>query len=841
MPAQAKCFVCKGDTGRFRLPSDLTRKTKWMRLLNVKDTNCRICENHFEESDIYLTKTGKKYLREGAEPLPYNISNGMLSDVTVICENKKFFCHKVVLASQSGLLREILKEECDCSIFLPDISSSELQNLLKFLYTGQCFVKNVEDFIKILSTFDIDIHSNHITLEKRKQSKGQKRKFKDQDKSSKAKKVQKTNNKPKNISRIIPRGLQNKSNWCYVNATLQGISCPPFFELMKKLASNIDHTNVSSPMLESILTFIGKFNITNNNSFKIGDSFEPTSVYKMLINNNGPFNVIEGRQEDAQEFLHCLLDGLSEEMSKLNIFEESADVKVTPIQSLFEGQYESVVTHGETSETKVETFFTLPLVIESNEIRSIDDALTHNFAEEELEHFVSSETGLPVKAKRRLSIKELPKILVLHLKRFKYEGGIQKVMKNVTHGFELNIPEHIMTNTSSNNCKSYKLQSIVYHIGKKATGGHYVSDTLNDKTWIHFDDSLVKAISMTNVLHPESTKTPYLLLYIRGDIVGENLIDKTLTEEVLSQPVMTSDPEVVDLSSMPQLTPEVDNRSLAEEVLSLPVMTSDPEEEDLSSMPVLTPEVDNLFPLSPLSPLSSMPILTPEVATTSSPQVSSMPLLTPDAENLTSSPLHNLQSQEHDTTSVTRGGNTTNGGAISVRYFLKQIMKYVSEASPNSSENFKIHTELNIKYLFDILEQCRPVGQQRMKSVSTSTEDPSKIHLSFKGNRYSSKEIRGSATIMYSSYKTFKFLRENSIVPLPSRRTVQRRTEKFRFGPKRNGEFLSLLKTKIEEIKEAESLILSFDEMDIHKEPSYSSKLKTLFPAHKVRICIYRS
>ena len=134
-----------------------------------------------------------------------------------------------------------------------------------------------------------------------------------------------------------------------------------------------------------------------------------------------------------------------------------------------------------------------------------------------------------------------------------------------------------------------------------------------------------------------------------------------------------------------------------------------------------------------------------------------------------------------------------------MRYFLKQIMKYVSEASPNSSENFKIHTELNIKYLFDILEQCRPVGQQRMKSVSTSTEDPSKIHLSFKGNRYSSKEIRGSATIMYSSYKTFKFLRENSIVPLPSRRTVQRRTEKFRFGPKRNEEFLSLLKTKIEE------------------------------------------
>lgn len=46
-----------------------------------------------------------------------------------------------------------------------------------------------------------------------------------------------------------------------------------------------------------------------------GIAFEPTYVYTMLKNTScaSVFSV-EGRQEDAEEFLSCLLNGISDEM-----------------------------------------------------------------------------------------------------------------------------------------------------------------------------------------------------------------------------------------------------------------------------------------------------------------------------------------------------------------------------------------------------------------------------------------------------------------------------------------------------------------------------------------------
>ena len=45
-----------------------------------------------------------------------------------------------------------------------------------------------------------------------------------------------------------------------------------------------------------------------------GPSFEPTMIYRMLSAVNISLAVKQGRQEDAEEFLSCLLNGLHEEM-----------------------------------------------------------------------------------------------------------------------------------------------------------------------------------------------------------------------------------------------------------------------------------------------------------------------------------------------------------------------------------------------------------------------------------------------------------------------------------------------------------------------------------------------
>lgn len=49
-----------------------------------------------------------------------------------------------------------------------------------------------------------------------------------------------------------------------------------------------------------------------------GPAFEPAYVYKMLSAMHAAFP-IEGRQEDAEEFLSCLLNGLNDEMLEVRV------------------------------------------------------------------------------------------------------------------------------------------------------------------------------------------------------------------------------------------------------------------------------------------------------------------------------------------------------------------------------------------------------------------------------------------------------------------------------------------------------------------------------------------
>ena len=54
---------------------------------------------------------------------------------------------------------------------------------------------------------------------------------------------------------LLPRGLINKGNWCYINATLQAlIACPPFVHLIKSLNPFIGskHEESTTPIMDSV-------------------------------------------------------------------------------------------------------------------------------------------------------------------------------------------------------------------------------------------------------------------------------------------------------------------------------------------------------------------------------------------------------------------------------------------------------------------------------------------------------------------------------------------------------------------------------------------------------------
>lgn len=208
----------------------------------------------------------------------------------------------------------------------------------------------------------------------------------------------------------------------------------------------------------------------------------------------------------------------------------------TPVRQLALGlcRYSVKAEGGETSAT-LQPFFTLQLDIQHDAVTSVDEALKENFSSEQLDGYICSKTRQEVEASRNLSLEDLPPILVLHLKRFVYDGttgGCQKVMKAVDFSVDLEIPREILSVSSKNKYttkqRQYKLFGVVYHNGREATKGHYVADVYHTgyASWLHCDDSIVKPTAEQLVTQPAQNSVPYILFYRRGDtMVG---VEKTV-------------------------------------------------------------------------------------------------------------------------------------------------------------------------------------------------------------------------------------------------------------------------------------------------------------------------
>ena len=105
--------------------------------------------------------------------------------------------------------------------------------------------------------------------------------------------------------------------------------------------------------------------------------------------------------------------------------------------------------------------------------------------------YVCSKTKKEIEASRSLYLDELPSVLILHLKRFIYDdSGSQKLLKNIDFPVDLEIPREILSSNSRNKYhpkqRSFKLFAVVYHNGKEATLGHYVTDVYHAGMYISF-------------------------------------------------------------------------------------------------------------------------------------------------------------------------------------------------------------------------------------------------------------------------------------------------------------------------------------------------------------------
>lgn len=354
------------------------------------------------------------------------------------------------------------------------------------------------------------------------------------------------------VQSLLPRGLINTGNLCFLNATLQALlSCSPFVQLLQELRIR-DIPKVGFPTLTAFSEFVCDFDMPTSSNLKkdaveTGRPFRP-AMFEAVLKNFTPDvpNSISGRprQEDAQEFLSFIMHQMHDELLKLegqssgtNGFKTSVvssteedewetvgpknKSAVTRTQSfipselsdIFGGQLRSVVkARGNKASATVQPFLLLHLDIHLEVVRTIEDALHLFSAPENLEGYRTSAIGKGgvVTAKKSVKIQTLSKIMILHLMRFSYGSqGSAKLLKPVHFPLEFILSRELLVSPSTESRK-YELVATVTHHGREPSKGHYTADVRHSNgQWLRFDDASVTAITTSKVLHDQA----YVLFY----------------------------------------------------------------------------------------------------------------------------------------------------------------------------------------------------------------------------------------------------------------------------------------------------------------------------------------
>ncbi|KAI8618943.1 hypothetical protein BC830DRAFT_1207194 [Chytriomyces sp. MP71] len=334
---------------------------------------------------------------------------------------------------------------------------------------------------------------------------------------------------------------------CFMNAILQPLlHCVPFYNLIKQLGRNVAYSFKSNtPLMDALYV---KY-------FDFSDAFEPVYVYDALWKKSN-VDSIKGRQEDAEEFLGFLLDGLHEELlfgvvqlasstasdatggsSSKDTGEEDAWVEVgpknktattrtteileTPIVQIFGGRTRSVVkAQGDKERVTLEPFQSLQLDIAPDHVESIDDALLNLTVPETIKGVTSQNLGIAVDATKQTYIDVFPSVLILHLKRFVYDqscGTTRKLRKHVTFETRLKVGGNVVAPGARRAGQVvYTLFAVVNHHGKYAEGGHYTCDVYrNNEEWLRMDDESVEKVTGVDVVQEREDRQAYMLFYAK--------------------------------------------------------------------------------------------------------------------------------------------------------------------------------------------------------------------------------------------------------------------------------------------------------------------------------------
>ncbi|NXD54756.1 UBP2 hydrolase, partial [Corvus moneduloides] len=329
-------------------------------------------------------------------------------------------------------------------------------------------------------------------------------------------------------------GLRNLGNTCFMNSILQCLSNTK--ELRDYCLQNqyLRDLNINSRMRTALMTEFAKL-IQLLWTSSPNESVSP-SDFKTQIQRYAP-RFVGYNQQDAQEFLRFLLDGLHSEVNRVLVrprastdtldhlpddeksrqmwrrYQEREDSRIS---DLFVGQLKSSLTCSECGycSTAFDPFWDLSLPIPKKgygEVTLMD--CLRLFTKEDVLDGDEKPTCCRCKARTRctkkFSIQKFPKILVLHLKRFS-EARIRSSKLTTFVNFPLKDLDLREFASQSCNHAVYNLYAVSNHSGT-TMGGHYTAYCKSplSSEWHSFNDSRVTPMSSSHVRSSDA----YLLFY----------------------------------------------------------------------------------------------------------------------------------------------------------------------------------------------------------------------------------------------------------------------------------------------------------------------------------------
>ncbi|XP_065507942.1 ubiquitin carboxyl-terminal hydrolase 2 isoform X2 [Caloenas nicobarica] len=329
-------------------------------------------------------------------------------------------------------------------------------------------------------------------------------------------------------------GLRNLGNTCFMNSILQCLSNTK--ELRDYCLQNqyLRDLNNNSRMRTALMSEFAKL-IQLLWTSSPNESVSP-SEFKTQIQRYAP-RFVGYNQQDAQEFLRFLLDGLHSEVNRVLVrprastdtldhlpddeksrqmwrrYQEREDSRIS---DLFVGQLKSSLTCSECGycSTAFDPFWDLSLPIPKKSYGEVTlmDCL-RLFTKEDVLDGDEKPTCCRCKARTRctkkFSIQKFPKILVLHLKRFS-EARIRTSKLTTFVNFQLKDLDLREFASQSCNHAIYNLYAVSNHSGT-TMGGHYTAYCKNpvSSEWHSFNDSRVTPLSSSHVRSSDA----YLLFY----------------------------------------------------------------------------------------------------------------------------------------------------------------------------------------------------------------------------------------------------------------------------------------------------------------------------------------